>query len=148
MFMNWENIVKMSILPKVIYRFNATPTKIPISSLQKQKKKSQKLCGTTKDLKQSKLSSGRTKQETSHFLFSSYTIKRQYTMSQASLVAQTVNNPPALQEIRVRSLGWEDPLEEGMAIHSRILAWRIPLDRGSWQATAHEVAKSQTRLSN
>ena len=69
-------------------------------------------------------------------------------MSQASLVAQTVNNPPAMQEIRVRSLGWEDPLEEGMAIHSRILAWRIPRDRGSWQATAHEVAKSQTRLSN
>ena len=63
-------------------------------------------------------------------------------------MAQTVKNPSAMQEIRVRSLGWEDPLEEAMAIHSRILAWRIPLDRGSWQATAHEVAKSKTQLSN
>ena len=44
----------------------------------------------------------------------------------ASLVAQTVKNPPVMQETRIRSLGWEDPLEEGMAIHSRILAWRIP----------------------
>ena len=45
----------------------------------------------------------------------------------ASLVAQTVKNLPALQEIRVQSLLWEDPLEEGMATHSSILAWRIPL---------------------
>ena len=44
----------------------------------------------------------------------------------ASLVAQTVKNPPAVQETWVRSLGWEDPLEEGMATHSNILAWRIP----------------------
>ena len=44
-------------------------------------------------------------------------------------------------------LGWEDPLEEGMATHSSILAWRIPLDRGAWQATVHGVTKSQTRLS-
>ena len=43
-----------------------------------------------------------------------------------SLVAQAVKNLPATQETRVRSLGWEDPLEEGMATHSRILAWRIP----------------------
>jgi len=41
-------------------------------------------------------------------------------------VAQTVKNPPAMQETRVQSLGWEDLLEEGMAIHSNILAWRIP----------------------
>ena len=41
------------------------------------------------------------------------------------------------QETRVRSLGWEDPLEQGMATHSRILAWRIPVDRGAWQATVH-----------
>ena len=38
--------------------------------------------------------------------------------------------------------GWEDPLEEGMTIHSSILAWRIPLDRGAWQAAVHGVAKS------
>ena len=55
-------------------------------------------------------------------------------------------NLPAIQETWVRSLGWEDPLEEGMATHSSILAWRIPMDRGAWQATVPEVAKSQTRL--
>ena len=41
---------------------------------------------------------------------------------------------------------WEDPLEEGMAIHSSILDWRLPMDRGAWQGTVHGVAKSQTRL--
>ena len=50
----------------------------------------------------------------------------------ASLVAQTVKNLPAMQETWVRSLGWEDPLEEGMATQSSILAWRIPMDRGAW----------------
>ena len=40
--------------------------------------------------------------------------------------------------------GWKDPLEEGMATHSSILAWRIPMDRGAWPATVHGVAKSQT----
>ena len=44
----------------------------------------------------------------------------------ASLVAQTVKNLAAMQETRVQSLGQEDPLEEGMATHSSILAWRIP----------------------
>ena len=44
-----------------------------------------------------------------------------------SLVAQLVKNPPAMQETWVRSLCWEDPLEEGMATHSSILAWRIPI---------------------
>ena len=44
----------------------------------------------------------------------------------ASLVAQTVKNPPARWETWVRSLGWEDPLKEGMETHSSILAWRIP----------------------
>ena len=44
----------------------------------------------------------------------------------ASIVAQLVKNPPAMQETQVQSLGWEDPLEKGMAIHSNILAWRIP----------------------
>ena len=43
-----------------------------------------------------------------------------------SLVAQTVKNLPAMQETQVQSLGREDPLEEGMATHSSILAWRIP----------------------
>ena len=44
-------------------------------------------------------------------------------------------------------LGWEDTLEEGMATHSSILAWSIPMGREAWQATAHGVTKSQTRLS-
>ena len=44
----------------------------------------------------------------------------------ASLVAQLVKNPPAVQETWVRSLGWEDPLKKEMATHSSILAWRIP----------------------
>ena len=66
----------------------------------------------------------------------------------ASLVAQMVKNPPAVWEIRVRSLGWEDPLEEGMATHSRILAWRILMDREAWWATVHGVAKSWTGLSD
>ena len=44
----------------------------------------------------------------------------------ASLVAQMVKNPPVMQETWVQSLGWEDPLGEGMATHSSILAWRIP----------------------
>ena len=43
----------------------------------------------------------------------------------ASLLAQKVKNLPAMQETKVQSLGWEDPLEEGMATHSSILAWRI-----------------------
>ena len=44
----------------------------------------------------------------------------------SSLVAQLVKNPPAVRETWVRSLGWEDPLEKGKAIHSSILAWKIP----------------------
>ena len=46
--------------------------------------------------------------------------------------------------MRVPSLGWEDPLEEGMATPSSILAWRIPMDRGAWRAAFHGVAESQT----
>ena len=46
--------------------------------------------------------------------------------SWASLVDQTVKNLPAMEKTRVRSLGWKDALEEGMAIHSSVLAWRIP----------------------
>ena len=66
----------------------------------------------------------------------------------ASLVAQLVKNPPATWETWVQSLGWEDPLEEEMATHSSILAWRVPMDREAWQATVRGVSKSQTRLSD
>ena len=52
--------------------------------------------------------------------------------SWVSLVAQLVKKPPAMQETWVRSLGWEDPLQEGMETYSNILAWRIPMDRGAW----------------
>ena len=53
-----------------------------------------------------------------------------------------------MQETWILSLDWEDPFEEGMAIHSSIFAWRIPMDRGAWWATVHGVAKSRTRLSD
>ena len=68
--------------------------------------------------------------------------------SWASLVGQTVENLPATLETLVLSLGWEETLEEGMATHSSILAWRIPMDRGAWRATVHVIAKSQTQLSD
>ena len=66
----------------------------------------------------------------------------------ASLVARTVKDPSALQETWVRSLGWEDPLEAGMVTHSSILAWRIPMDRGAWQAAVRGVSKNWTQLSD
>ena len=50
----------------------------------------------------------------------------------ASLVAQTVKNPPEMWETWVQFLGWEDPLKQGKATHSSILAWRIPMDRAAW----------------
>ena len=56
------------------------------------------------------------------------------TVHGASLVAQPVKNLPAVQEIRVRSLGWEDPQEKEMATHSSILAWKI-----SWTGEPGEL---------
>ena len=58
------------------------------------------------------------------------------------LVTQTVKNLPAIRETQVQSLGWEDPLEKEMATHSSDLAWRIPIDKGAWQATVHRVTES------
>ena len=55
----------------------------------------------------------------------------EYIHQWASLLAQTVKNLLALWEILVRSLGWEDPLEQGMATHSSILPWRIPINGGA-----------------
>ena len=54
-----------------------------------------------------------------------------------------VKYTPAILKTWVRSLGWEDPLEEGMATHSSVLAWRIPMDRGAWRAP-RGVEKSWT----
>ena len=58
-----------------------------------------------------------------------------------------VKNPLAMQETRVRDLGWEDPLEKEIATHSSILAWRIPWTEEPDRATVHGVAKSWTQRS-
>ena len=71
-----------------------------------------------------------------------------FTFIWASLEAQMVKNLPAMREASVQSLGWEDPLEKGMATSSNILAWRIPMDRGAWWATVQGVSKNQTGLSD
>ena len=70
-------------------------------------------------------------------------IKQTSVSYATSLVAQTVKHIPlpAVQKTWVQSLGWEDPLEESMATHSSILAWRIPMDGGAWRATVRGVAK-------
>ena len=66
----------------------------------------------------------------------------------AYLVAQMVKNLLAVWETWVRLVSWEDTLEKAMATQSRILAWRIPMDRGAWCATVHGVAKIWTRPSD
>ena len=53
-----------------------------------------------------------------------------------------VKNPPEMWEIWDPSLGWEDPLKEGMATHSSLLPWRKPMDGEAWQAAVHGVTKS------
>ena len=63
-------------------------------------------------------------------------------------MAQRLKRLPAMQETWVQSLGQEDPLEEEMATHSSILAWRIPLTEEPGEIQAHGVAKSRTQLSN
>ena len=71
-----------------------------------------------------------------------------FTSTSNLQMAQMVKNPPLMWETWVQPLGREDPLEEGMATHSSILAWRIPMDGRAWWATVYEVAKSQTKLSD
>ena len=66
----------------------------------------------------------------------------------ASGVAQTVKNPPAMQETQVQSLGQKDPLEEEMATHSSILAWRIPWTEEPSGLQSMGVAENWTRLSD
>ena len=63
-------------------------------------------------------------------------------LTRASFVAQSVKNLPAVQETWVPPLGWEDPLEKGMATHSSILAWKIPWTEEPGGATVHGVSKS------
>ena len=55
-----------------------------------------------------------------------------------------VKNLPPMQDTWVLSLAWKNPLEESMATHSSSLAWRIPMDRGVWQAIAHGISESDT----
>ena len=64
------------------------------------------------------------------------------SLLRASQVALVVKNPPANAGDTGLIPGLGEPLEEGMATHSSILAWRIPMDRGTWQATVHRVAES------
>ena len=64
----------------------------------------------------------------------------------ATVVAQMVRNLPAVRETWVRSLGWEDPLEEGMATHFSILAWRIPWTEEPGGLQSMESSKSQKQL--
>ena len=66
----------------------------------------------------------------------------------ASLIAQMVKNQLAMQETQVRSFGWEDPLEKGMATHSSILAWRIPWTEQPGRLQLMGVAENRTRLSD
>ena len=66
--------------------------------------------------------------------------------ARVSLVAHMVKNTSAMWETGVQCLGWENPLEEGMATHPSTLAWRIPMDRGAWRATVRGVTNSQTWL--
>ena len=66
------------------------------------------------------------------------------TNNWAALVAQTVKNLPAMRETWVQFLSWEDALEEGMATHSSMLAWKIPTDREAWWAAVHGVSESDT----
>ena len=56
-------------------------------------------------------------------------------------MAQTGKNLPAMWETWIQSLGREDPLEEGMATHSSVLAWRILMDRGAWQVTESDTTE-------
>ena len=69
-----------------------------------------------------------------------------FSSTQWEPLSSTFFSFPYMQETWVQSLGQEDPLEEGMATHSSILAWTIPIGRGAWQATVHRVTKSQAWL--
>ena len=74
------------------------------------------------------------------FFFKPLNLRMSILEQGASLVAQLIKNLPAMQETCVCSLGWEDPLEKGMAIHCNILIWEIPWTEET--GTVHRVAKS------
>ena len=62
-------------------------------------------------------------------------------------MAQTIKNPPAMRETWSPSQGWEDPLEEGRATHSSVLAWRILMDRGAWRTACSPWDRKETDMS-
>ena len=68
------------------------------------------------------------------FTFVSFYLEYSHTAWLEIEFSMMVKNPPTVQETRVQSLHWEDPLEEGMATHSSILAWRIPLEPGGLES--------------
>ena len=70
--------------------------------------------------------------------------EEKYVIVWASLMAQRLKHLPAMQEIWVQSLGWEDPLEKAVATHSKILAWRTLMGRGAYWATVYGFSKSRT----
>ena len=79
-------------------------------------------------------------QSTFELFLSQYYLLLSFNKVRASLVAQRIKRLPAMPETRVRSLGWEDPLEKEMATHSSILAWRIPWtgEPGGLQSTGSQ----------
>ena len=79
--------------------------------------------------------------------WSSWIFLGQSDFKQGLLGVSDGKNLPAMQETCILSLGWEDPLEEGMTTHSSILAWRVLMDRGVCLATVHRVTKNWMRLS-
>ena len=66
--------------------------------------------------------------------------------SQVVLVVKKLNPPASVGDIETQGSipGWQDPLEEGMATHSSIHAWRTPMNSGAWQATVHSIPQCQT----
>ena len=77
-----------------------------------------------------------------------YSFSINYLLPGASLVAQMVKNLPEMRETWVQSLGWEDPLEEGMATYYSILAWEIPWTKEPGGLQSMGLQKSWTQLSN
>ena len=75
---------------------------------------------------------------------------KEHLDKKASLVAHVVKNLPAMQETQVPSLGWEDPLEKGMATHTSIVAWRIPWteEPGGLQSMGHKESDTTEWLTS
>ena len=90
----------------------------------------------------------RTSEDLSPVLFFYYAYLFMYLGSPGGSVVKNPSAKLEAQEMRIRFLGGEDPLEVEMATHPCILAWRNPTGRGAWRATVHGVAKSWTRLSD